>query len=647
MQIRHSISDIFLDKKPEGEIEKGKVGNSFSTANTPVEVFFSKICNYEEGNKIGGFTWAPGIYSINNGAKITIKGSNWKGSQIIPLDFDYGITPEQVFEISDSYNLLFTHLHTSMRDSQELRKFHALWILDEMITNPEHFLFIQNSLSFMFEGKLLSQTRIVKNKKTGEEVLEDFDPGEADPNAKKKEQIWFPGKGEAYNSEEYYNPKGLLARCSAIVSGCVGDRKKNNKKYLVGQSKSIQSLEGKEYNENKLVRNYNFDKPAESWETYRKFMNGVRIDHDPRCVIYSALAKVEGGQKWCVEQIMKCDYNLEENKSLLKHFSENHTFPLKFRFLGNKLEAEMQVYQDEDLITLGKAQGDFHRYVEEISINNIDKKDGRKKLDEVISGFSSSEDKRVIVECTTGLGKTTYLKKLLKKIAGKVVEDVVFACENHRLCKEFREGLDVETFYPIAFPELDNKEFSTMVKELYKGKRFSEVKTLISSGYFESLNDSDKIKISEFSENRRQFLEITKTPIVMTHEMFLSTKDFLVKQGYKIAYIDENISLSNIGEIYMDDLRSMQKASAEPVKPKKNRYAELLSVIKQDFGSFQTDLDSLIKELDSLPLHTARVFNEASRYKKLVDQWSFRPKTKNLKTVLAGFDLTVCISKSV
>lgn len=85
----------------------------------------------EEIIKGKSFTLAAFKYGDDN--KIHRTKACWESQDLLALDFDQGITPEEFLERSKELNLMPTFVYTSFSDNVKLRKFRAVYVLKERL----------------------------------------------------------------------------------------------------------------------------------------------------------------------------------------------------------------------------------------------------------------------------------------------------------------------------------------------------------------------------------------------------------------------------------------------------------------------------------------------------------------------------------
>ena len=105
--------------------------------NTPTEL--AKLLTYPNG-----MSFSPSIF---NGSR---KDANWKSQSVYALDFDDGITPDEIYNRCEEHNLIPNIAYNSFSNTEEKRKFRFIFFLDEVITDKEESKRISLSLMCLF-----------------------------------------------------------------------------------------------------------------------------------------------------------------------------------------------------------------------------------------------------------------------------------------------------------------------------------------------------------------------------------------------------------------------------------------------------------------------------------------------------------------
>ena len=92
-----------------------------------------------------GYSFTPAIF---NGTR---SNKNWKEQSVFALDYDSGITPDEVLAVFKDIGIVPNVLYYSFSDTPELRKFRLVFFLDTVITDKEDRDYIQKGLMSVVE----------------------------------------------------------------------------------------------------------------------------------------------------------------------------------------------------------------------------------------------------------------------------------------------------------------------------------------------------------------------------------------------------------------------------------------------------------------------------------------------------------------
>lgn len=134
------------------------------------------------------YTWCPSLF---NGRR---KNDNWLGQMVFALDFDGGITPDEVIKQFQDFGIKPNIIYCSFSDTPELRKFRIILLVDTVVTDYEQALAIRKGLIDTFP--------------------------QSDKSCKDAARMFFGGKnGEILNSEPIPLEKIVEFICINLISG--------------------------------------------------------------------------------------------------------------------------------------------------------------------------------------------------------------------------------------------------------------------------------------------------------------------------------------------------------------------------------------------------------------------------------------------
>ena len=143
MKVNHFITvddSIKRTSKPTTRREISLIQQNLKTRK-----FINNIDELSHNIVENGYTWSPAIYAENYR-----NNKNWIQQSLFVLDFDDGITPEEVIKRLTEYNIKPNLLYATFSDSIELRKFRLILYIDKVIKEKATCKKIQKGLMLMF-----------------------------------------------------------------------------------------------------------------------------------------------------------------------------------------------------------------------------------------------------------------------------------------------------------------------------------------------------------------------------------------------------------------------------------------------------------------------------------------------------------------
>ena len=260
--------------KPSKE-SNGSINNALVTRvsiNTPTD-----LANLV-ANKNGARTWSPSVFEGGR------SNANWRAASIVALDFDGGVTPQEVTDMLGVYNVVPSLIYATFSDSPELRKFRVVLFLDEEISNRDSYTTIIRGLM-----QVVNET--------------------ADKACKDVCRMWFGGKDVVLvNDEAITNTKVLLTQMIALVPSNSIGISTNGAKGIVQERKA--------YNEG-VVANSSLNVAIDRVKVLQDVQNGKWLSHQEIFGIATNLIWIEGGIAWLIDMMNKCgQYNANNYKAI-------------------------------------------------------------------------------------------------------------------------------------------------------------------------------------------------------------------------------------------------------------------------------------------------------------------------------------------
>jgi len=139
MKIKCMIDNLKYNNKPTGK-EIGSIVNRLGREENVVEISVKELAN----KIIEGYSIKPAICGR--------KQDEWQEQQVFMVDVDDGLTIEQAINKSREIDIVPTFIYTSFSHTEKKHKFRLVFVVDEIITNIDEALAIQNILNQLFVG---------------------------------------------------------------------------------------------------------------------------------------------------------------------------------------------------------------------------------------------------------------------------------------------------------------------------------------------------------------------------------------------------------------------------------------------------------------------------------------------------------------
>jgi hypothetical protein len=127
MLIKFTVNpNIQLTVKPNPK-EVGEISKGMTAVGTLENGIYSMINMLEQG-----YVFCPAVFTNNHRSNNT-----WLEQQIIMLDFDNGVLPEEIMDRLESKDLTYQLIYSTFSDSEAKRKFRLVFILNTVLKNKE------------------------------------------------------------------------------------------------------------------------------------------------------------------------------------------------------------------------------------------------------------------------------------------------------------------------------------------------------------------------------------------------------------------------------------------------------------------------------------------------------------------------------
>lgn len=558
---------------------------------------------------IEGKSFTLAAFKEGDDGKIHRTKACWESQDLLALDFDDGITPEQFLDRSKQLNLMPTFVYTSFNDTPELRKFRAVYVLKERLYDYRDANTCTLALMELFK--------------------------ECDKACKDPSRLYYGGRNIIYKDiTQVIDPHEILdAYCNSLFLSEDNSNYKRNirtfcskvalnlenglpKKNVVNIPDSISIYRGRD------ISDKNYFNYASSEEEVR--MNSVNVDEkNGKKVIYSIkdekvkrkvhkdikineircplwrmflsgliypfddefmhiclnLFFIEGGERAIRKAVDNMPIASDEVKRLYKqkigyfksrylNISRCKSYCPKFN--GKRKRDEMdalelaKVLNDECnnegytiLDTIVNRRGNI-RVTEGIELITVE--EAREKLNKVFTDVLLDYDPEAIhvIKADPGIGKTEAIRNI-----GNFSKTVI-AYSNHKLGSEISERLAIKDAIHLKDVDITDKRILEecshylnigYYKESYNIlKRYKEM--LLNKEYENNIDQELALeevnKVDEFLSNL-QDLRITTKPILCTHSKMLN----LNNKNVDTYIIDEDIVPTLCPTIKLDFHRIM------------------------------------------------------------------------------------------
>jgi hypothetical protein len=232
------IDNLKYNNKPTGK-EIGSIVNRLGREENVVEISVKELAN----KIIEGYSIKPAICGR--------KQDEWQEQQVFMVDVDDGLTIEQAINKSREIDIVPTFIYTSFSHTEKKHKFRLVFVVDEIITNIDEALAIQNILNKLFN---------------------------ADEHCKNLNRIYFGGRSIVYeNYNSVINVDELLNKYSDLCYNKRLGRKGVPNKYNINNINYIRYPKNPPADDKEV--NYNIQAIKEHNIKYLKTILGIDDDN--------------------------------------------------------------------------------------------------------------------------------------------------------------------------------------------------------------------------------------------------------------------------------------------------------------------------------------------------------------------------------
>lgn len=442
---------------------------------------FSKAVTYPNG-----YSFTCGTFKNNKR-----KNANWLQQSVFALDFDDGLTPNEALEISKSYGITPNVIYTSFSDSPQLRKFRVLFFLDKVITDKAEAKFIILNLMNMYNGK-------------------------ADKACKDYARMFFGGKECLHLDTNVINYDKFIEVLNTIQ--VANDSMKTRKVKYTPNSKFDNSISDRtdyngQYNDGKLIKDFDFELASKKVKIFNDFMNGKWLTHLELFGIATNLVHIMGGLK-----LMKAKMIEANDKGIAKYTENNFgilPYVNKIKYTPQRLENFSPYETDYDYINIINSVRTIRGTIVETEQRNYLSLDAaQRKLQLSFDNIANVKEGIFLFKLPTGLGKTKALERM---------KNVTIALPTHKLKEEVSDRMKVPHKVTPEIPTFDDISINDLLEFYYgTGLTSKAIALLKSVAHNEtkeySYNDIEKA-ITYIQANNQCYA--TQDTVITTHQKAL------------------------------------------------------------------------------------------------------------------------------
>lgn len=484
------------------------------------------------------FTWSPGLF---NGTRSNL---NWQQQTTFALDFDSGITINQVLDRCRQFCLAPQIWYSTFSDSPAKQKFRVVFFLSEPVTDPKLFEFLIESLLKLFpeadqsckdEGRFffggLDSVVIHTEPISTSQFIDalSINTMTSDSNSFRKiplESSYYTGLKSAEKVEILYN----IYRNSSFSAN------ENNTHIPISVPRG-------------LTEKIDFEQAKQKVRIFREFLEGRWLTHMELFGLATNLLHIMSGIKLMKETMLKY------NQQGLTQYTQNNfnilPYVKKVNYSPQPIYKFSPFEEDDDLLDIVSATKDIRGFVEVLEPNKkIDLKEAEDLLKssyrDVIKNGETG--KIYLFKLPTAIGKTQIITGTRAIIAAptnslkneigermgvkyiKTPDSVVF--EDEKINKK------LEHYYSIGLPKKSMRILNHMVNPV-NSKMYSANDVITANQYLQDL----------------RYSMISQDTILTTHKRALFT-DF----NHDTIIFDEDPlnSILEIKELKISDLVALK-----------------------------------------------------------------------------------------
>lgn len=503
-----------------------------------------------------GHTWCPAIF---NGSR---KKDNLKEIQLTALDFDGGISFEEVFEISEKYMIPILFAYETF-GSIDKNKFRVVFQFEKPITDIKEFDIIIDMIMTIFKG--------------------------CDTACKDASRMFFGGKGLFYfnDNKPYINIKNLIMNFHKYLKDRYGNthyksyiRKFISKHSLNANKKAVFHIgrtspkaythintNGEKLRNHKAYRSDTLDKLKSTCRLFSEFTEDSEwLYYNQLFGIALNLIHVENGKKLFLDTVNASQYESYKKdwKFYLSYFKDSDYLPMNCDSFcpykdccphGSNMLCSAKIKRKEIIRT----EKPIYSSVEAAYADTENK----------FNNAMKAQDERIhVIKAQTAIGKTHMY---LNYLQAANIPCIIAVPTNILKNEVYQKCIDMG-IYAMKTPsieeikeELPENVYNT-IQHLYGIGQHNKVNKYIS----DILKQQDIPVLKSFIKEKKALKDFTGHIITTHHRLLYSSREWLCK--YQII-IDEDIlktMVGNQGTVLISDIEELleQKGIPKAVKKK-------------------------------------------------------------------------------
>jgi hypothetical protein len=437
-------------QKPQGQ----EIAAVSQALNIPVEVTIQEFSRMMSA----GMTFSPALFKNNQR-----KNANWQEQSVFALDFDSGVTPEEIVSRFNKHSIDPNVVYLSFSDTPEHRKFRVVLFLDTVIKDAVQRDFIQRGLMELI--------------------------GDVDAACKDAARLYFGGTESFINSEK---PVDLIKLGDILnILKIKGDSGKTRKIVnFVQKGESLYSnIEVHGFGQVSQIEHFDWDKLYSEVRIWREFVDGTFLPHAQMFGLTTAMIWVKGGTSRIKEIMDK--WNKEKGLYTADAKYAMLTYVKKMAYQPQRLAAYSPYEEDwEHLnpLTAVREQRGMVDVLEEVE--RLPLAEAERRFQTFFREIQKTDDTNIyILRVPTGIGKTALLESVTATIA----------FPTNSLKDEVYERVIVDKVKTPTLPPLQDEEFRSRIEYLYRvGLQDVAIKMIqraaISNDYFLSTIEKEALK---------------------------------------------------------------------------------------------------------------------------------------------------------